>query len=120
MEYFWKQQYDIPQGMGYPLFGSAHLLSVGITLMLVAVAMAFLRKKSLRTQRRVMRVVPLLMLALEAFKDLFLVSVGRFGIGYLPLHVCSIGIFVFLLREYLPWDRGFQNTADCGSDRVHL
>ena len=92
--------------MGYPLFGSAHLLSVGITLMLVTVAMVFIRKKSLRTQRRVMRVIPLFMLALEAFKDLFLVSVGRFGIGYLPLHVCSIGIFVFLLREYLPWDRG--------------
>ena len=42
------------------------------------------------------------MVALEVFKDLFLVSVGRFGIGYLPLHVCSIGIFVFMFREYLP------------------
>ena len=43
------------------------------------------------------------MLGMEAFKDLFLVIVGRFGIGYLPLHICSIGIFVFLLRECLPW-----------------
>ncbi len=25
------------------------------------------------------------------------------GMGYLPLHICSIGIFVFLLRELLPW-----------------
>jgi hypothetical protein len=45
------------------------------------------------------------MLFIELFKDLFLVAVHRFGIGYLPLHVCSIGIFVFLLREYLPWKR---------------
>jgi uncharacterized membrane protein YwaF len=42
---------------------------------------------------------------LEIFKDLFLVHVGRFGIGYLPLHICSIGIFVFLLREWLPLGR---------------
>ncbi len=66
MGYFWKQQDDIPEGMGYPLFGVAHLSSVAITI-------------------------------------LFLVSVHRFGIGYLPLHICSIGIFIFLLRELLPW-----------------
>ena len=42
------------------------------------------------------------MAGLEIFKDLFLVHVHRFGLGYLPLHVCSIGIFVFLLREFLP------------------
>ncbi len=105
MEYFWKQQNDIPSEMGYPLFGAAHLLSVGVTLLLVIAAMIVIRKKSLRTQRRVMKIIPVFMLILEAFKDIFLISVGRFGIGYLPLHVCSIGIFVFLLREYLPWDK---------------
>ena len=25
------------------------------------------------------------------------------GIGYLPLHICSIGIFVFLVSEYAPF-----------------
>ena len=28
MGYFWKQQDDIPEGMGYPLFGVAHIISV--------------------------------------------------------------------------------------------
>lgn len=91
--------------MGYPLFGIAHLLSVAITLLTVLAALAVLGRSSKRTRERTLKFIPVFMVLLEIFKDLFLVKVGRFGIGYLPLHVCSIGIFVFLLREYLPWKR---------------
>lgn len=103
MEYFWKQQNDIPAGMGYPLFGAAHFLSVAITLALVLTAVVIIEQKSSAVRKKVLKIIPIFMLGMEVFKDLFLVLVGRFGIGYLPLHVCSIGIFVFLLREYLPW-----------------
>ncbi len=105
MEYFWMQQDDIPDGMGYPLFGVAHLLSVAITLVAVAVAAGLFRRLDDRKQVRFLKVLPLVMVALEVFKDLFLVSIHRFGLGYLPLHVCSIGVFVFLFREYIPWKR---------------
>ena len=103
MEYFWKQQDDIPAGMGYPLFGVAHILSVGITLFLAWVILLFIIRLEDRKQRGILKTIPVLMLGMEVFKDLFLISVHRFGIGYLPLHICSIGIFVFLLREWLPW-----------------
>ena len=109
MEYFWKQQDDIPEGMGYPLFGVAHLLSVGITLILVFLFVLWFRKMDDRKQRKVLKVIPIVMLMLEAFKDIFLVSVKRFGLTYLPLHICSIGIFVFLFREYLPWKKTKEN-----------
>ena len=103
MEYFWKQQFDIPEGMGYPLFGTAHLLSVGITLAIVLFKVFSFTQKKKKKQRFILKSIPLFMVFLEIFKDLFLVSVHRFGLGYLPLHVCSIGIFVFLFREFLPW-----------------
>lgn len=103
MEYFWKQQDDIPYGMGYPLFGKVHLLSISTTFMLIILLLVIITRWDKHTQRKVQKAIPIGMLLLEGVKDLFLVSVGRFGIGYLPLHVCSIGIFVFLLREYLPW-----------------
>ena len=109
MEYFWMQQDDIPPEMGYPLFGAAHLISVAVTLSLVAIALFTLRKKSGRVQRRVLKAIPLVMLVLELAKDLFLFSIHKFGLGYLPFHVCSIGIFVFLLREFLPlkWAKAY-------------
>ncbi|MCR5502981.1 MAG: YwaF family protein [Lachnospiraceae bacterium] len=89
--------------MGYPLFGATHLISVAVTLALVLFALAVFKKKSGDTRKKLRRPVPLIMLIMEIFKDLFLLSVGRFGTGYLPLHVCGIGIFVFCFREYLPW-----------------
>jgi hypothetical protein len=36
MDYFWKQHDDIPEGMGYPLFGVAHLISPGTRHLQVA------------------------------------------------------------------------------------
>jgi len=55
--YFLKQQDDIPAGMGYPFFGKA--------------------------QKRFLKFLPIVMVLLEIFKDGFLISVHRFGIGYL-------------------------------------
>ncbi len=103
MEYFWKQQDDIPEGMGYPLFGTAHLISIFVTLLIVVVLTKRIKKLDDRKQRRFLKILPLFMMAMEVFKDLFLMSVNRFGIGYLPLHICSIGIFVFFFCEWLPF-----------------
>ena len=105
MDYFWKQQDDIPYGLGYPLFGREHILSTSVTLgIVVLMALCFL-KMDRRKQKIILKGIPLFMVFLEVFKDIFLVSVHRFGVWYLPLHVCSIGIFVFLLREFLPWKK---------------
>ena len=89
--------------MGYPLFGTAHLLSVCITIVFVVLTIYMVRKQDENHQRVFLKILPIFMLVLEGVKDSFLISVHRFGIGYLPLHICSIGIFVFLLREWLPW-----------------
>ncbi len=103
MEYFWKQQDDIPAGMGYPLFGLAHLLSVAVTLFVVVFILSAVIRLEEQKQKRFLKTLPIVMILMEVFKDFFLMSVHRFGIGYLPLHICSIGIFVFLFREWLPW-----------------
>ena len=108
MEYFWKQQDDIPQGMGYPLFGKEHIASTAITLLIVVLFICIFRKQNDKTRSRILKLIPVFLVLLEAFKDLFLVSVGRFGKWYLPLHVCSMGIYVFMLSEYLPWKKAKQ------------
>ena len=97
--FFWKQQDDIPAGMGYDLFGPAHLLCVSVTVLAVVTIILSVRRAQEKTQRRFLKFVPVFMVLLEVFKDGFLVSVHRFGVWYLPFHFCSMGIFVFLLRE---------------------
>ncbi|WP_248403469.1 YwaF family protein [Butyrivibrio fibrisolvens] len=103
MEYFWRQQDDIPSGMGYPLFGEIHIFSSVITILIVLILINHLLKVGSRKRMFIIKLIPVVMLFMELFKDAFLISVHRFSVAYLPLHVCSIGIFIFLLREYLPW-----------------
>ena len=50
-------------------------------------------------RHRVLKAVPWIMIGLECFKDLFLIRAGHFSVGYLPLHLCSLGVFVFLLSS---------------------
>ena len=101
-EYFWKQQDDIPKGLGYPMFGRIHLISLAVTLALVALFTLLFFRQSRKKQKRILKGIPVFMVFAETFKDLCLVHIHHFGLGYLPLHLCSLGIFVFLLREYLP------------------
>ena len=84
LEYFWRQQDDIPAGMGYPLFGVAHLISVAVTLGLVILTVVLSQRivgipersgnagkrdsvenKGNSTQRKLLRAIPLIMLFLE-------------------------------------------------------
>ena len=103
MEYFWRQQDDIPQGLGYQLFGTTHFISVILTLAGVFLLVRIFSKLENERQERWLKAITLIMLSMELFKDGFLLSVNRFGLGYLPLHICSIGILIFLLNEFLPW-----------------
>ncbi len=105
MEYFWYQQDDIPAGVGYPLFGKEHVLSVLVTVSLVVFFYKLFFGCPEKKQRNLLKAIPLFMVLLELFKDGLLIKLGRFDTGYLPLHVCSLGVFIFLFREFLPWKK---------------
>ena len=92
MQYFWKEQDDIPAGMGYPLFGVIHILSVVITLLFVLCGLKAFLQLGFRNRKKVLKAIPVVMFLMEIFKDCFLIRVHRFGLGFLPLHICSIRI----------------------------
>ncbi len=96
MNYFWTHQYELPPGSGYAHGSAAHLLSIA----LVAAAVVACLCRTAGVRKRMVRIIPLLLLVMEIFKDLYLVRTGYFGVGYLPLHLCSMGIPVFLLAVY--------------------
>ena len=106
MEYFWTHEYDLPAGVGYAHWSAAHLLSIAVLAMAVAVC---LRRAAASEgmKRRMIRILPVLLVGMELGKDLYLCLVGHFGLGYLPLHLCSMGIPVFLLAVYVGRLRAF-------------
>ena len=84
--------------MGYPLFGIAHLLCVAVTILMVAALIFVFRRLEDKKQKRFLKVIPIFMVFLEVFKDLFILSVHRFSIGYLQL-LCDTHYLLVLLRQ---------------------
>ena len=81
--------------MGYPLFDVIHILSVVITLLFVLCGLKAFLQLGFRNRKKVLKAIPVVMFLMEIFKDCFLIRVHRFGLGFLPLHICSIGIFIW-------------------------
>ena len=97
MEYFWKQYSQLPADVGYEHFSLPHLSTLMILAALIIFGVLVFRTWAAHRQDRILRTLPFGMIGLELLKDCFLIHGGVFDVGYLPLHLCSLGVFVFLL-----------------------
>lgn len=100
MEYFWVQYEDLPPGLGYGRFSLTHMVTLAALAVLIICGALLFRRLSATQREHVLKVIPFVMLALECAKDLFLLRAGHFSVGYLPLHLCSLGMFVFFLIAF--------------------
>ena len=103
-DYFWKQYEDLPQGLGYMRFSAEHIVTLLVLGVLLVVAVRLLTASDAKRAAS-MKVLPWVMVGLEIFKDAFLIKTGHFGIGYLPLHLCSLGVFVFIAASLAKTDK---------------
>ncbi len=95
MSYFWSEETDIPAGNGYEMLGGAHLAVLISLVMLIAVTVSVFRRSSGSKQRLMLRIVAVMLPVLETLKIFFLMRIGHMGVGYLPLHLCSMSIFLY-------------------------
>ena len=94
MTYFWTIQEHVPDGLGFRLFGIAHLLWLGgIVLAVLAIALTCCRWKP-ETVHRLLCGLTWAALLLEICKDGVLLYTGQFRPNYLPLDLCGLSIFV--------------------------
>ena len=100
--YFWKEIHDLPAGIGFGLFSSRHFAAVLCCGFGVAFALGLFLKCSKKRQDVLLKATALSLLAGNLLRDLFLFSVHRMSLAYLPLHLCSFAIFVYLLQAFLP------------------
>lgn len=98
---FWKS-YDLTAleyGEGYecyPLFGTVHLTELALSLLLIlGVALWYHRSGTVR-RRKIQVGVTVLLLLDEAALLLGMALTGQWNWSYLPLHLCSINVFVCL------------------------
>lgn len=102
MEHFWKTVEVIPEGIGFAHYGALHLCWLA-AFAVVAVLNCILYRKLGQKGRKIWRIVVASLLVLdEIYKQIPLFVNGLFTLEYLPLHLCSINIFVIAFHALKP------------------
>ena len=103
MSEFWMsyemiaQRYG-PGYQGYPLFGAVHLGELEAVAVCILLTARWYRRSPERTRRRILWGVTVLLLADEAVLVIAMLATGQWNWSYLPLHLCSIHIFLSLIH----------------------
>ena len=102
MKYLLDTTNTIPEGVGFPLFGTVHLIWLALCLAFI-VASSIIYQNLRSTQRDKMRILfAALLIADELFKYAILIVGDRWLPEYLPFHLCSVNIFVIALHCVRP------------------
>lgn len=84
----------IKDGMGFSLFDKTHLMWL-VAFVVVAAALSLVYRKLSPKARNIMRItIAILILLDEIWKWVFLFIGNRYEHSYLPLHLCSINVFL--------------------------
>ena len=102
MEHFWETVEVIPEGIGFSHFGTLHLCWLA-AFAVVTVANCILYRRMSEKGKKIWRIVVAILLVLdEVYKQIPLFITGYFTLEYLPLHLCSINIFLIAFHVIKP------------------
>ena len=94
MNYFWETVETIKDGVGFNYYDSLHLSWI-LCFILFAIGCSFIYRKSDASKRdKIRKLFAILIIIDEIFKQYGLIAHGNWDYGYLPLHLCSINIFI--------------------------
>lgn len=102
MKYFMDTSGTIPDGVGFSQFDGTHLTWLAVAAVIIAVNCLWYRRMGDIGRSRWNKTVALLLIANELFKMTMLFIGGRYSPSYLPLHLCSINIFLIAAHAWHP------------------
>ncbi len=100
LDYFLHTAETVPDGLGFSYYDGVHLGWLGAALAVLVGNALWYRRLSAAGRSRWEKTVAILLLLDELFKDVMLLIGGRFLPGYLPLHLCSVNIFVIAVHAW--------------------
>lgn len=103
-DYFWDTGFTILPGKGFSLFSPGHFAWLMACFLLCLLLGRRYRAWNEEKRQRCLRLVAALLLLDELFKVCSTLATGRFRVDFLPLHLCSINIFVILADVWRPTD----------------
>ncbi len=102
MEYFLETTETIEKGLGFKHFDALHLAWLAIFIAIVILSIGYYRNASQIKRAQWRKRIAALLILDELWKMAFLFIGGNYQFSYLPLHLCSINIFVIAYHAYKP------------------
>jgi len=102
VEHFLDTAETIGAGYGFELFSLHHFTWLAVFLAVVIACCKLYRKCGVEKRGQWRKRVAVLIVGDELFKVVMLLIGGNFMMKYLPLHLCSINIFLILLHAWRP------------------
>lgn len=102
-EYFWESTGSIKKGVGFKHFDATHIFGLVLLVLTVTICSYFYRKCGETGRKRFRFTVACLIFADEIAKWIMLLSTGLWTMNYLPLHLCTINIFVIAVHIFKPY-----------------
>lgn len=101
MQYFFDTAETIPQNLGFGSYSAVHILWLA-ALAAVCICSSILYVRSAERGRSVIRKIIAIALLIDEIllKQLPLLATGRWLPDYLPLHLCSINIFLIVWHAW--------------------
>lgn len=102
MEYFLDTVETIEEGVGFSYFGPTHLLWLVFFIIFAGICCYVYRTSDAKRRYKLRKTIALLIVSDELFKIVMLLIGGNYSVKYLPLHLCSINIFIIAYHVYRP------------------
>lgn len=102
---FFTYEDDVPAGAGYQIFSAKHSACLIAVAILMSVIGYFFVKADEKNRDRILKAIPVFLLCMEASKWIVLFSLHHANIGMLPLHLCGLAVYDYLLVSFLPSER---------------
>ena len=102
MQYFLDTVETIQPGVGFSAFGGLHLSWLAVFVVILIVNCLLFHKLNEYGRSKWKKIVAILIVLDELFKMAMLGIGNRYTAGYLPLHLCSINIFLVAFHAWKP------------------
>lgn len=102
MRYFLDTVDTVAEGLGFSHYDGLHLSWLAAFVIVAVICCIWYKKASPAAQSCWNKVVAVLIVLDEIFKMAMLAIGGRYTLDYLPLHLCSINIFIIAIHAWKP------------------
>ena len=102
MKYFMDTTETVTSGVGFSHYGLLHVTWLFAFVIITVLSCIWYCRAGVTERNRWKKVIAILLIADELFKVVMLLLGNRYRWSYLPLHLCSINIFLIALHAWYP------------------